>query len=263
MKILIFASFIGFVMVTRGYAADAIKIGVVGPRTGPAAATGKAFEEGITLALDVLKASGGVLGRPVEVVFEDTGGVPEKAVAAFEKLATKDKVAIVVGESHSSSALAEIEVSNRYNLPFIVAEAWHDDIMKKGYPSVFRVGPSNSSVVLDCIAKFIEGAKFKKVFILAENTDWGKGIGALTESELKTKHIPYTTLSTDRENKDHYSELAKIKAEKPDLVMAYIYGFGLHSLVLQAKETGVTGLALIMDGAGPPSLWPEFKTNVG
>src|SRR5512143_622518 len=79
-------------------AQDTIKIGVVGPRTGPAAATGKAFEEGIAIALDHLNAKGGVLGKKLEVVFEDTGGVPEKAASALERLATREKVPIVVGE---------------------------------------------------------------------------------------------------------------------------------------------------------------------
>jgi branched-chain amino acid transport system substrate-binding protein len=115
------------------WAAESVKIGVVGPRTGPAAATGKAFEEGIALALEHVNARGGVLGKPLEVIFEDTGGVPEKAAAALERLATREKVPIVVGESHSSSALAEIEVANRYKIPFMICEAWHDDITKKNY----------------------------------------------------------------------------------------------------------------------------------
>ncbi len=133
---------LGFLAVgTWAWAADTVKIGVVGPRTGPAAATGKAFEEGIAIALDHINAKGGVLGKPLEVVFEDTGGVPEKAASAFERLATRDKVPIVVGESHSSSALAEIEVANRYKVPFIICEAWHDDITKKNYKWVFRAGP--------------------------------------------------------------------------------------------------------------------------
>ncbi len=129
------------------FAADTIKIGVVGPRTGPAAATGKAFEEGIAIALDHINAKGGVMGKKLEVVFEDTGGVPEKAASALERLATREKVGVVVGESHSSSALAEIEVANRYKIPLIIAEAWHDDITKKGYKYVFRAGPANSGVV--------------------------------------------------------------------------------------------------------------------
>ena len=59
--------------------AATIKIGVVGPRTGSAAAEGTAFDEGIALALDAIKAKGGIHGNPVEVVFEDTGGGPEKS----------------------------------------------------------------------------------------------------------------------------------------------------------------------------------------
>ena len=137
------------------WAADTIKIGVVGPRTGPAAATGKAFEEGIAIALDHINAKGGVLGKPLEVVFEDTAGVPEKAASGFEKLVTRDKVPIVVGESHSSSALAEIEVANRYKIPLIICEAWHDDITKKNYKWVFRAGPANSGVVDFYIAPFV------------------------------------------------------------------------------------------------------------
>ena len=49
------------------WAQDSIKIGVVGPRTGPAAATGKAFEEGIAIALDHINAKGGVNGKKIVV----------------------------------------------------------------------------------------------------------------------------------------------------------------------------------------------------
>jgi branched-chain amino acid transport system substrate-binding protein len=158
-----------------GLTEDTIKIGVVGPRTGTAAATGKAFEEGIALALDKINGAGGLLGKKVEVVFEDTAGDPAKAASGIEKLITKDKVVIVLGESHSSAALAEIDVANRYKVPLIIAEAWHDDITKKNYPYVFRAGPCNSGVVNDNIIGFIKDYGFKRVAIFAENTDWGLG----------------------------------------------------------------------------------------
>lgn len=246
-----------------GWAADTIKIGVVGPRTGPAAATGKSFEEGIAIALDHINAKGGVLGKQVEVVFEDTGGVPEKAASGFEKLATRDQVPIVVGESHSSSALAEIEVANRYKVPLIICEAWHDDITKKNYKWVFRAGPANSGVVDFYIAPFVKDSGFKKVAIVRENSDWGVGIAERTEMNLKNFGIPFTTLKVERESKDFYTELTKIKGENPNIILAYIYGTGLHFFVSQANEIGLSPKCLILDGAGPPSLWPEFWKNVG
>ena len=252
-----------FLIGSWAQAQDTIKIGVVGPRTGPAAATGKAFEEGIAIALDHLNARGGVLGKKVEVIFEDTGGVPEKAASAFEKLATRDKVPIVVGESHSSSALAEIELANRYKVPLIICEAWHDDITKKNYRWVFRAGPVNSGVVDFYIAPFVKDNGFKKVAIVRENSDWGVGIAERTETNMKNLGIPFVTLKVERESKDFYTELTKIKGENPDIVLAYIYGTGLHFFVSQANEVGLSPKCLILDGAGPPSLWDTFWKNVG
>ena len=239
--------------------ATPIKIGFIGPRTGSAAATGTAFQEGIDLALDDLKAK----GSPLEVIFEDTAGVPEKAAAAFEKLVNKDKVSMVLGESHSSSALVEIELSNRYQVPFVISEAWSDALLQKGYPSVFRAGPYNSHVVNSAIAGFINEGHFKNVSIIHENSDWGKGITALTIKALDEHKVKHNDIEVDLKAKDFYAELNKLKSEKPDLIIAYIYSFGLHTFVSQAGEIGVTPSSLILDGAGTPSLWAEFWPNVG
>ncbi len=245
------------------WAQDAIKIGVVGPRTGPAAATGAAFEEGIKLATEYVNSKGGVMGKKLEIVFEDTAGAPDKAASGFERLVTRDKVVMVLGESHSSSALAEIEVANRMKIPFIVVEAWADEITSKNYRYVFRAGPSNSGVVNKTIAKWVVHEKFKKAFIVAENTDWGIGIGKLTENAIAKAGVPSESMITERNSQDHYVELTKIKAFKPDVVLAYIYGVGLHYFVAQAGETGVSSKAVTLDGAGPPSLWPDYWKNVG
>ncbi len=264
---------LGIVLVALGFlcgsiavaADDAIKVGVVGPRTGTAAATGKAFEEGIALALDVINAPGkGVLGKKMEVVFEDTAGDPEKAASGLEKLITRDKVVMVVGESHSSAALAEIDVANRLKVPLVIAEAWHDDITAKGYKYVFRAGPSNSGVVNDSLLGFVKDNGFKKVAIVAENTDWGLGIKKLAEDGLTAAKIPFMTLVTERTSQDHYTEINKVKQFAPDLVLAFVYGFGLHYFIAQANEAGLhPKMALVLDGAGPPSLWPDYWKNVG
>ncbi|MEJ5349252.1 MAG: ABC transporter substrate-binding protein [Desulfosoma sp.] len=244
---------------------ETIKIGVVGPRTGPAAATGAAFEEGIALALDVINGEqGGILGKKMEVVFEDTGGTPEKAASGFEKLITSDKVVVTVGESHSSCALAEVPIADRYKHPLIIAEAWADDITAKNSRYVFRAGPCNSGVVKDNLLGFIKDYGFKRVAIVAENTDWGLGIKKLAEDGLTAMGVTFMTVETERQSQDHYTELNKISAFEPDLVLAFIYGFGVHYFIAQANETGLfPQKALILEGAGPPSLWPEFWQNVG
>lgn len=256
---------IGIVWTGGAFGADTIKVGVVGPRTGPAAATGTAFEEGIALALDVINTQwGGVLGKKMEVVFEDTAGDPEKAASGLEKLITRDKVVMAVGESHSSAALAEIDVANRHKIPFVIAEAWHDDITGKGYKYVFRAGPCNSGVVNDSILGFVKDYGFKRVAIVAENTDWGMGIAKLAENGLERANIPLFSVVTERKSQDHYTELKKVDNFNPDLVLAFVYGFGVHYFIAQANEVGLhPKKALILEGAGPPSLWPEFWKTVG
>lgn len=244
-------------------AQDTIKVGIVGPRTGPAAATGKAFEEGIKLATDYVNAKGGVLGKKLEIVFEDTAGAPDKAASGFERLVTRDKVVMVLGESHSSSALAEIEVAERFKIPFVVVEAWADPITAKNYKYVFRAGPSNSGVVNKSIAKWVEAEKFKKAFIVAENSDWGLGIAELSKAALTKAGVKFDMLVTEQKSQDHYTELNKIKEYDPDVVLAFIYGNGLHYFVAQAGEVKLTPKAIILDGAGPPSLWPDYWKNVG
>ncbi|WP_028324271.1 ABC transporter substrate-binding protein [Desulfatirhabdium butyrativorans] len=244
-------------------AEDTIKVGVVGPRTGAAAATGTAFQEGIKIATDYVNAHGGVLGKKLEIIFEDTAGAPDVAASGFERLVTRDKVAMVLGESHSSSALAEIEVANRLKIPFIVSEAWADPITAKNYKYVFRAGPSNSGVVNQTIAKWVVTEKFKKAYIVAENSDWGLGIAALTKKALDQAGVAYESMVTEQKSQDHYTELTKIKEYNPDVILAFVYGTGLHYFVAQAGEVQLTPKAIILDGAGPPSIWPDFWKNVG
>lgn len=250
-------------MVTGSWAQETVKVGVVGPRTGTAAATGQAFEEGIKLATEYINSKGGVLGKDLEIVFEDTAGAPDKAASGFERLVMRDKVVMVVGESHSSAALAEIEVANRVRVPFIVVEAWADPITAKNYKYVFRAGPSNSGVVNNTIAKWVEYEKFKKAYIVAENTDWGLGIGKLSQEALDRTGVANESLVTERKSQDHYTELSKIKAYDPDVILAFVYGTGLHYFVAQAGEMKLSPKAIILDGAGPPSLWDSYWDNVG
>ena len=153
-------------------------------------------------------------------------------------------------------------MANRLKVPFLVVEAWADPITEKNYRYVFRAGPSNSGVVKASIAQWVVREKFKKACIVAENSDWGLGIAKLSEEAMKKAGVEYMTLTTEQKSQDHYVELQKIKAFNPDVVLAYVYGTGLHYLVAQAGEVKLTPKAVILDGAGPPSLWPDFWKNV-
>src|ERR1044072_8640146 len=73
-------------------AQDTIKIGVTQPLTGAFAASGNYVAQGAKMAEEAINASGGVLGRKIELVIEDNKSNPTEAVATAEKLISKDKV---------------------------------------------------------------------------------------------------------------------------------------------------------------------------
>jgi branched-chain amino acid transport system substrate-binding protein len=91
---IVFASLAVMLLISVGARAEeSLRVGVLGPRTGAGMAIGRAYEEGISLALETInEKQGGVLGKRLEVLFEDSGGTPERATAALTKLITVDGV---------------------------------------------------------------------------------------------------------------------------------------------------------------------------
>jgi branched-chain amino acid transport system substrate-binding protein len=247
---------------TRGevFAEETIKVGVLGPRSGPAVATRRAFEEGIAVALDTINdEQGGVLGKELEVIFEDSGGTPERAVSALEKLITRDGVVMTVGESHSIAALTEAALADQYQHPIIFAEAWADDITASGSKYVFRAGPCYSAVMTESLVNFASESGFKRVAIVAEKTDFGSGARTLAEEGLRQSGIEFLTVETERNSWDYSVAMDTIEEFGPDLVLVLVYGLESQSLLAQAREMKLCqGPALILDGAIPPSLWPQF-----
>src|SRR5207247_1387547 len=84
---------------TTAKAADPIKVGWVGPLSPPGGyAEGALMKQAAEIAAEELNARGGVLGRPIQVVFADTRGKPEEGTAAAERLISQEKVVAITGE---------------------------------------------------------------------------------------------------------------------------------------------------------------------
>src|SRR5437016_7617943 len=88
-----------------------VKIGFINSITGPEAPIGENLSNGVTLALEDLKKQ----GIDVDLVKEDDTGKPEKAMAAFEKLSTRDDVAGIVGAYTSKWTAAMSKLAEKYN----------------------------------------------------------------------------------------------------------------------------------------------------
>ena len=127
--------------VIRARAADAVRIGLDNPLTGTYAAPGKNELIGCQMALDEINAKGGILGRPVELVVEDsTSGDAGQAVQKARKLIEGDKVDFLLGNVNSALALAMAQVSNEKGILHIVPGGHTDAITGAScHWNVFRV----------------------------------------------------------------------------------------------------------------------------
>jgi branched-chain amino acid transport system substrate-binding protein len=225
---------------------------------------GTQVKDGVEIVKDMINARGGVLGRPIKLIYEDNQGVPEKGRAAAEKLITKDKVVAIAGGHQSSVCLAEIEVAHRYEVPYVNTNCWSDDVRKKGYAEVFNPANYNTRVSM-AMAETIAAMKPKRVVAFAENTDYGIGQAKLLAEFVKQKapqtQFKYETL--DRAGKDFTPAVLALRANPPDMVINVMLPPAAYILMNQLYEQGVAPSAKtwMYDGAGIAD-YPDFWQNV-
>jgi ABC-type branched-subunit amino acid transport system substrate-binding protein len=225
---------------------------------------GTQVKDGVEIVKDMINAKGGVLGRPIKLIYEDNQGVPEKGRAAAEKLITKDKVVALTGGHQSSVCLAEIEVAHRYHTPYINTNCWSDDVRKKGYPEVFNPGNYNTRVST-AMVETIAAMGVKRVVAFAENTDYGIGQAKLMAELMKTKapNVDFKYETLDRAGKDFTPAVLALRANPPDMVVNVMLPPAAYILMNQLYEQGVAPSAKtwMYDGAGIAD-YPDFWQNV-
>lgn len=228
-------------------AAGKVKLGFVNTITGAEAPIGENLTNGVTLALEDLKKK----GIEVDLVKEDDTGKPEKAMSAFEKLATRDDVAGVVGPYTSACANAVASRADQYKVPLLVPVAAKEEITQKGYKYVYRLNaPADvySSVIMDAILAI---DKPKTIAYIYANTDFG--ISTVKTAKEYAAKVGLKEVADEKYQKgapDFRSTLTKIKALSPDLVFMVSYEVDAITLMRQSKEIGLTPKAFLGAGAG-------------
>ena len=245
--------------------AETIKVGISIAQSPPGSVMqGTQVKDGLEIVKDMVNKTGGVLGRQIELVYEDNQGIPEKGRAATEKLITRDKVVAITGAHASSVCLAEIEVAKRYNIPYINTNCWSDAVRTKGYMQVFNPGNYNSRVAA-AMAETIVRLGLKRVVAFCENTDYGIGQAKAVAEALKQKApgVDYKYETLDRAGKDFTPAVLPLRANPPDAVLTMMLPPAAYIVMNQLYEQGVAPSAKtwLYDGAGLAD-YPDFWQNV-
>src|SRR5437867_1551145 len=168
-----------------------VKVGVLTPLSPPGdASAGQFIVRGAKMAAEEVNARGGVLGgRKVELVIEDDSGTPEKGVAGFRKLATQDQAVAVLGQFHSSVMGAVQDLAEQFKIPVFATQASARSITERHLTYTFRTHVIDPDRV-QLWNRWIKQQGFKRVALLAENTDYGVGVVEETKKLFKSMDVP-------------------------------------------------------------------------
>ncbi|MBT3405754.1 ABC transporter substrate-binding protein [Candidatus Woesearchaeota archaeon] len=217
---------------------DAIKIGFIGPLTGGASMWGTNAREGVLLAAEEINAEGGVHGRPIELIFEDSKAEPKEATNAMNKLVNVDKVQAIVGAIASSCTLAIAPMAEVSKVVLLSPGSSNPRVSEAG-EYVFRDWPSDALQGVKLADYAYKTASYRTVAISYVNNDYGVGVkDAFTNSFEALGGKIVGVESHEQDATDQRSELSKLKATNPDALFFPGYPVDAAHGVKQAREMG-------------------------
>ncbi len=228
-----------FVQIAR--AADVVKIGMDNPLTGTYAALGKNELIGAQMAADEINAKGGILGRKVELLVEDsTSGDAGVAVQKARKLIDRDQVNFIIGNVNSALAQAIANVANEKSVFHVVPGGHTDSVTGKDcHWNTFRVC-NTTQTEANAVASTLVKKAGKKWYYLTPDYAFGHTLQAgLEAAGAKLGATKVGGALTPLGTTDFSSYLIKAQAANPDVIIFLQAGDDAVNALKQAVQFGL------------------------
>lgn len=233
--------------------AEPIKIGVIEPLTGPVAAAGIAVKSGAVIAEDEINAAGGINGRPIVLIVEDSANDPAIASSAANKLITRDNVVALMAAWGSSPTLAVIPIARDNKVPQIVETASSFKVTHKkeqGNPWVFRLNPSSYIEAAAMKDVLVKDLGFKKVMFLSVNNDWGRGAIIDYTAVLQATGGDVVGKELFEQDETNFTPiLTRVNSSAADSIILTTDAAQVALIVDQAKNLGLKKKILVTGGS--------------
>ncbi|MDP9965319.1 branched-chain amino acid transport system substrate-binding protein [Variovorax paradoxus] len=220
--------------------ADAL-IGVSLPQTGPKALVGRNFKQGVELAVSEINAAGGVLGKPLEVVFEDDqGDNPNGAINAVNKLMQVSKVPVMIGPHYSVTQMATQKTYCNGKVVSITGGT-SVAITHSGCSYVVRTRSDDDVQARALIAYARNELKAgEKTAVFYANDDFGKSGQARVVAQMAALGLkPVAVESHNPSDKDYSAQLAKLQKSGAELVILWAHDTDAALILRQARQFGL------------------------
>jgi branched-chain amino acid transport system substrate-binding protein len=232
---------LGFPAISRGQA-DAIRIGHLTPLTGFLGPLGEYAVMGVKLAVDEINAAGGVMGRKIELIAEDSVN-PQTASTKAARLIERDKVAAIIGEISSASGLAIATVAQRNKILFFNTGCNSDELRGKSCNRfMFHTEAANTMYVYAAGQALLRDGmvKGKKWYSLTADYAFGHDLLKAAKRFMQANGGEFAAdelVPTDAADFSAY--LLKIRNAKPDIVVSNLAGAQITNFMKQYMEYGL------------------------
>jgi len=240
-----------------GTAGDVIKVGEYASLTGSEATFGQSSHKGTALAVDNLNATGGVLGKKIQLLTEDDQSQAGQPATVVRKLISSDGVVAVLGEVASSKSLEAAPICQQSHIPMISPASTNPKVTEAG-DYIFRVcfiDPFQGTVMANFARKTL---KLQNAAVLTDvKSDYSLGLAKFFKAGFTAdggKIVAEQNYGAG--DKDFNAQLTAIKATHPDGIFLPGYYTEVGLIALQARQLGITCPIFGGDGWESSSLVP-------
>jgi branched-chain amino acid transport system substrate-binding protein len=218
-----------------------IVIGMIEATSGPFKASGERFVLGARYAIEEINAKGGLLGKQVELVVEDSAFKADVANRKATKLILEDKADFLLGSLGSHIALATMKVAEKYKKILVCPNAEAASITGQEFnPYIFRTTPTTGQRTAATMAYLAKYTKYKKFYILCMDLSLGREAGEGFKKNLNK--IPGAQLVGEDYHpialKDFSPYVSKVISSGAEVVLTVDYGPDLANLIKTGAQLG-------------------------
>ncbi len=249
-SVLISAATLLLCLATSGFAADTIKLGVAGPHSGDLAPYGIPAMKAAQLVVKKVNASGGVLGKQVELLIQDDQCKPEIATNTATKLVTEG-ANVVLGHICSGATKAALGIYKDAKIPVMSPSATNPPLTQSGdYPNFFRTIASDDMQAKLAVDFALDELGVKKVAVLHDKGDYGKGFAEFAKKFLeesgKAEVVLFEGITPGA--MDYSSIVQKVRRENAEALIFGGYHPEASKLTSQMKRKRLKTVFISDDG---------------
>jgi branched-chain amino acid transport system substrate-binding protein len=224
-------------------AADTIKIGLLEAKSGPFESVGRFFNAGFMYAVDEQNAKGGLFGKKIEILWEDSEFKGDVANRKAKKLILEDKVNLLASGGSSAVAVAMNKIASDYKTIYINHGGMTDDVQGREFSRYgFRV-VQNMYAHYTALALAMASKPYKRFYLIGPDYLAAHSASAVFREQLK-KNVPNAQIVGEDFHplgtaKDFGPYIAKILAAKADAVVCSSFGPDLVNMIKQGRAMGL------------------------